>query len=313
MTNQPRRHLLRLALAVLAGTLCGVRLRADALGSEPTPLEVAYAGSMASIMEGAIKDAVVQRLNLALQGRAQGASGLAQLIVAGSIRPDVFIAVTPGPMETVLAAGKAVTGRPIARTEMVIAYSPKGRFAAQFANAGKRGAPAWWQVLEQPGIRFGRTDPLTDPQGRNIIFTMQLAAQLYRQPDLVQGVLGPALNATQIFTEPTVQARLQSGELDAASAYKIQPQPFNLPYLRLPEAINLGASERRLQYAQASVTIAGKTYHPEPLIYYAAVLRDAQHREEAQTFVDWLSGSPAQELFRRAGYDSARNAAPLHT
>jgi hypothetical protein len=26
-----------------------------------------------------------------------------------------------------------------------------------------------------------------------------------------------------------VMARLQSGELDAASAYKIQPGPFNLP------------------------------------------------------------------------------------
>mgnify|MGYP003694545867 CR=1 FL=1 len=32
----------------------------------------------------------------------------------------------------------------------------------------------------------------------------------------------PVINEKQIFTEPTVQARLQSGELDAASAYKIQ-------------------------------------------------------------------------------------------
>jgi len=309
----PRPFFLKFALGALGGALIGVNLRVSALGAEPTPLEVAYAGSMTSVMEGPIKDGAAHQLNVALQGRAQGASGLAQLIVAGSIRPDVFISVTPGPMETVLTAGKAAAAQPIARTEMVIAYSPKSRFATQLANSGKRGAPARWQVLAQPGLRFGRTDPVTDPQGRNIIFTMQLAAQFYRQPDLVERILGPQLNPEQIFSEPTVAARLQSGELDAASAYKIQPVPFNLPYISLPDAINLGSSEQRSQYARAALTVAGRAYHPEPLVYYATVLRDAPHGPEARKFVDWLSDAAAQDILRRFGYDSARSFAPLHS
>ena len=72
-----------------------------------TPLQVAHAGSMGSMMDGGVRPAIAKALGAELQGRAQGSTGLANLIVAGSIRPDVFISVTPGPMRVVLKAGKA--------------------------------------------------------------------------------------------------------------------------------------------------------------------------------------------------------------
>src|SRR5438132_347735 len=118
-----------LAIFVMGLTLSSIHT-ADAL----TPLEVAYAGSMGSMMDAAVKPAVAKSLNAELQGRAQGSTGLANLIVAGSIRPDVFISVTPGPMRTVLKAGRAERVIPIARTEMVIAYSLKSQFAPDFAR-----------------------------------------------------------------------------------------------------------------------------------------------------------------------------------
>ncbi len=276
-----------------------------------TPLEVAYAGSMASVMEGPLGRAAAAELDLTLEGHAQGASGLAQLIVSRSLRPDVFLSVTPGPMLTVLGAGMAACAVPIARTEMVIAYSPGSRFRARFERAARDPAEPWWRILQEPGLRFGRTDPLTDPQGRNIIFVMQLAARLYRQPDLVRRVLGADLNPEQIFTEPSVEARLQSGELDAASAYKIQPAAFGLPYIALPAAINLASDRLASEYAQATLTLGGRTYHPEPLVYYAAALKGAAHSAAAAAFVKWLLGKSAQEIFRRFAYDPAGDARPL--
>ncbi|MBV8775347.1 MAG: substrate-binding domain-containing protein, partial [Deltaproteobacteria bacterium] len=129
------------------------------------PLQVAYAGSMGSLMDGGVKPAVAKAINADLQGRAQGSTGLANLIVAGSIRPDVFISVTPGPMRLVLRAEKTQKALPIARTEMVIAYSPKSQYASLLAKANDSGAKPWWQILETQGLRFGRTDPNTDPQG----------------------------------------------------------------------------------------------------------------------------------------------------
>jgi len=298
---------------VVAGGAASLLLASRAgRGAELTPLDVAYAGSMGSMMEGPIKAGVAHALAIAMHGRAQGSDALAKLIVGGSIAPDVFISVTPGPMLTVLRAGKARQATPVARTEMVVAYSPKSKYAQRFADAaaGKRGAMPWWQVLEQGDIRFGRTDPAVDPQGRNIIFTLQLAEAYYRQPGLAQKILGGAINEAQIFSEPTVQARLQSGSLDAASAYKIQPGPFNLPYISLPPEINLGDEAMRERYNQTSLQLGGKTYHPESLVYYAAALDGSAHRDKAVAFVDWLAGG-AQSIFRNSFYDAPAGASVL--
>ncbi len=277
-----------------------------------TPLDVAYAGSMGSMMEGPIKTGAAQTLQIEMHGRAQGSDALAKLIVGGSIAADVFIAVTPGPMLTVLKGGKASVAMPVARTEMVIAYSPKSKYARQFADAaaGRRGVMPWWQILQQRDLRFGRTDPTVDPQGRNIIFALQLAEAHYKQPGLAQSILGPTINPAQIFSEPTVEARLQSGELDAASAYKIQPGPFNLPFVTLPAEINLGSDARRDHYAQQTLEIGGAIRHPEPLVYYAAVLDASAHKDKAVAFVNWLTGA-AQAIFRQYFYDPPTGASPL--
>lgn len=302
---------------VLAGSaaLLAAVLAEDASAQALTPLDVAYAGSMGSMMEGPVKTGAAQTLQIEMHGRGQGSDALAQLIAGGSIQADVFIPVTPSPMVTVIKAGKATTAYPIARTEMVIAYSPKSKYAQQFAEAasGKRGAMPWYRILQQPEIRFGRTDPLTDPQGRNIIFTFKLAEALYGQPGLTQRVLGDPVNQAQIFSEPTVQARLQSGELDAASAYKIQPAPFGLPYITLPETINLGNQSMASKYAAASLDLNGKTYHPEALVYYAAVVTGSPHAGKANAFVQWLGGSNAQAIFKQFAYDPPVGAIALHS
>jgi molybdate/tungstate transport system substrate-binding protein len=277
-----------------------------------TVLDVAYAGSMGSMMEVPIKTTAAQKLGIDMHGRAAGSDALAKLIVGGSVNADVFVPVTPGPMRTVLAAGKAQSGVPVARTEMVIAYSPKSKFAQQFADAAanKRGAMPWYAVLQQPGMRFGRTDPMADPQGRNIIFTMLLAEAYYKQTGLAANILGQNINTAQIFSEPTVEARLQSGELDAASAYKIQPGPFNLPYINLPDEINLGNESMHDRYQQASLTLADKVYHPEALVYYAAVITGSQQSEKANAFVRWLAGD-GQAIFKQFAYDPPVGAIAL--
>ncbi|MDQ6781663.1 MAG: extracellular solute-binding protein [Candidatus Eremiobacteraeota bacterium] len=308
-TNQtlvPRRAFLSAAAASLC--YCGlqaVNRTHAALAADSAVLDVAYAGSMASVMEGPVKAAVSQQLGLEWHGRAQGSNALARLIVGGNIEPDVFVSITPAPMRLVLKSGKAQPALPVARTEMAIAYSPESRFAAQFEASGTPGETAWWKVLQRPGVRFGRSDPLTDPQGRNIIFTMQLAARLYREPALVERVLGPAINPRQIFPEPTLLARLQSGELDATSAYRAQFGNFKLPFLTLPPEINLGDPRFASRYATAALSLGGKVYKPEPLVYYATVLRGARHPAAADRFVRWLTGPQGQALLHRSGYQGA--------
>jgi molybdate/tungstate transport system substrate-binding protein len=304
-----RRKFIARSLTITAGVaVAGLPLKLFA--TKLDTLDVAYAGSMGSLMEGPVKIAAAQTLKLDLHGRGHGSTALAQLIVGGNIHPDVFISVTPGPMLTILKAGKIDSALPIAHTEMVIAYSPKSKFAAKL-QAAAEGKANWWEVFQEPGLRFGRTDPLTDPQGRNIIFTVMLAAKIYKQAGLVEKILGPAINEQQIFTEPTLQARLQSGELDAASAYKIQPAPFHLPYITLPKEINLSGQNVATDHPEISLTLGSKTWQPEPLIYYAAVLKNAFNAKGAAAFMEWLKGAEAQAIFRRFSYDPSGDASLL--
>ncbi len=160
-------------------------------------------------------------------------------------------------------------------------------------------------------MRFGRTDPNVDPQGLNAIFMLQLAEAYYHQPHLADKILGPQLNPRQIFQEPEVMARLQAGQLDASAAYKTQPEAMEIPFIALPPEINLGDAALENHYRAATVLLNGKTLHPAPLVFYAAVLRDAPHRELAARFLAWLESPEARAIMTRYHYDPPAGAGAL--
>ncbi len=303
-----RTFLARGGLLVAGGVLAGTP--ASLMAAELGALEVASAGSMAAILNGPIKAAIASALKLDLHAHAQGADAVAKSLVDGSLLADVFIPITAGPMLSVMRAGKAEVAQPIARTEMVITYSPKSRFVARFEAAAK-GKDDWWKILQEPGLRFARANPAGDPGGRNIIFTMMLAAKKYGQPDLVEKVLGATPNPEQVGAGGNTQSKLLSGDLDASSSYKTGPGPAHLPYVVLPNDVNLSGGRVHADHPDVSLTIDGHTYYPEPLVFYAAVLKDAANRPGAVAFAEWLKGEAAQSLFRQSQFDPTGDAAVL--
>lgn len=305
--DRARRRFLQGAATGLAALTAPRFARARA----PRGLQVAYAGSMGALMHGGVTPAVARDLGLRVEGRAQGALGLARMIMAGTIRPDVFISITRGPMDLVLRAGHARRAFAVASTELVLAYSPRTPASEALAEAGRGGRDPWWRVLERPGIRFGRTDPLTDPQGLNIIFMMELAERYYRAPGLARRILGPVINHRQIFPEPEVMARLQGGQLDASSAYKTQPAAMGLPYLALPSAIDLGDAAYEKTYETVSLRLRGRVHRPSPLVFYAAVLSAGENPVAAGRFIAWLRAPEGQAVLRRYHYDGPKGAPPL--
>jgi ABC-type molybdate transport system substrate-binding protein len=79
----------------------------------------------------------------------------------------------------------------------------------------------------------------------------------------------------------------------------------------LPPEINLGVDALAHHYSLASLQLGDKTYQPQPLLYYAAVLGDSQHHDKAAAFVDWLTHD-GQLIFRKYFYDPPGRASPLH-
>lgn len=268
---------------------------------------VAYAGSMGVLMNKGLGPAFTAQSGEIFHGIGQGAFALAHLIAAKTMLADVFVSITPGPVAVLQKAGLVGHVVPVASTAMVIAYSPKSRLAPEL-KAAAEGSKPWYKVLETKGLRFGRTDPRTDPQGRNILFTFELAEKFYRQPGLSQRILGAPLNPAQIFTEPSLLARLDSGQLDATSGYESAVKSLKLPFIPLPDQINLSdPSMIKRWYATAAITldVKGKTQvlHTQPLVFYACVPHDAPNPKAGHAFVAMMQSKAGQDLFASYGYN----------
>jgi molybdate/tungstate transport system substrate-binding protein len=294
--------------ALLVASLLAVAAL-SARTASATAIRVAYAGSMGAVMDQQIGPAFEKANKITYQGIGQGSYALAHLLESKQMRADVFISVTPGPMRILIKDGLVKRAIPVARTEMVIAYSRKSRLADRF-DAAASGKETWYKVLELTDARFGRTDPATDPQGQNIIFTLLLAERYYHQPGLAAKILGPWRSAKQIFTEPSLLTRLESGQLDASSGYLSAVMSQHIPYIRLPPQINLAdPSYFDSWYSKVGFTTEGPNgqpinIKPQSLVFYAASLADTESPGLAAKFVAFITGEEGQKLLRDSGYDA---------
>lgn len=267
-------------------------------------LRVAYAGSMGVVMDQSLGPAFAKAHDARFEGVGQGSFALARLLAGRQMQADVFVAITPPPMKVVRDAGLAERAVPVASTRMVVIYGPKSRYAKDFEAAAK-GSKTWYDVLRQPGLRIGRTDPAVDPQGANALLTLQLAGTYYHQPKLLDQVAGELQNPQQIFAEPSLMSRLEAGQIDAAVGYASAAFSHHLPTIDLPDEINLAQpSMQDAWYAKASLTLAdGKLLKAQPLVFYAAVLADAKQPQLAADFVRLLQSAEGQAMLRERGYD----------
>ncbi|MHB1667684.1 MAG: extracellular solute-binding protein [Thiomonas sp.] len=305
-----RRHTL-MSLCLAAALAAAMPMTMPAARAAEPVLAVAYAGSMGALMDKGLGPAIAKQAQVQYQGQGAGAFGLAHLIAAKQINPDVFVSITPGPIEILQKAGLIGTAVPVASTQMVIAYSDKSRFAKDF-EAAAAGKMPWYEVLEKPGVKFGRTDPATDPQGRNIVFTMLLAEKYYKQPGLADKILGGVQNHQQIFTEPSLLSRLEAGQLDATSGYLSAVISHKLPYIKLPEQINLSDPTQIADwYSKVRFSIKlpnGKTDNlsTQPLVFYAAVLNNAPNPKAGEAFVKLMTSAAGQKMFKDYGYSAPK-------
>jgi molybdate/tungstate transport system substrate-binding protein len=286
--------------------LIGVGILVTSAAAADT-IRVAYAGSMGVVMDRFIGPAFGKANNVEFQGIGQGAYSLARQLKDRLLQADVFVAITPGPIDILREAGMIGPASPVASTQMVVAYSPKSKFLLDF-DAAAQGQKKWYEVLQTSGLRFGRTDPATDPQGQNIVFTMLLAENFYKQTGLADRILGGYQNPQQIFTEPSLLSRLEAGQIDASSGYLSATRSHNLPYIELPDEINLSNPAMESEWyknVQFSIALpSGKvaTLNTQPLVFYATALKDSKQPVLAEKFVQFLESPEGQKLLENNSY-----------
>jgi molybdate/tungstate transport system substrate-binding protein len=257
-------------------TLVAGALSAQARAADQDTVKVLYAGSLVNLMERSVGPAFEKETGLSFQGYAAGSNKIANEIKGKLRRGDVFISASPTVNASLMGAknGDHVTWYVnFAESPLMIGYNPRSRFANDFNT--KR----WDQVLQEPGIRIGRTDPALDPKGAFTIEMVKKAAQLYREPDLVEKILGAAENPDQVLPEETLVGRLQSGQLDAGFFYSTETADLHIPAVRPAPEVEAKAG------------------------YTLTILGDAQNEGGATRFVEFLLSDKGRALLRQHGVD----------
>ena len=224
-------------------------------------VNVAPASSLSYLSEKVISPSFTKAEGYKYTGTYNASGDLESDIASGEITPNVFESVGG---DNIMPLEPKFTKWYVqyAGNSMVLAYNPNSKYASQFKAFadGSKPLSGLFTLLETPGLKLGRTDPNIDPQGRDFIYMLELAQSYYHLPsDTVSKILGTTdfgtPTSSQIFAESSLDATLQSGQLDASSAFLTQAIELHLDYIPLPSAINLGDVALATQYAKATITV----------------------------------------------------------
>ena len=251
-------------------------LASAATASASGTVNVLYAGSLVNLMEHGIGPAFDRATGDEFQGYAGGSAGLANQIKGKLRHGDVFISANPKVNDSLMGAanGDWVSWYvSFAQSPLVIGYNGDSRFAGDFKTK------PWYEVLQEPGIRIGRTDAKLDPKGALTLALMKQAETVYKMPGLSQKILGAPENPAQVLPEETLVGRLQSGQLDVGFFYSTETADAKIPTIALPPEVALKA------------------------VYTVTILHDAPNPDGAADFVSYLLGGEGRSLLKEHGLD----------
>jgi molybdate/tungstate transport system substrate-binding protein len=269
-------------------------------------VSIAYASSLEYLNANVVDPAFKAAEGYSFTGRAGASGDLETDIASGEISPNVFESVG-GDNITPLEPKYTNWYIPYAGTSMVIAYNPKSKYASQFkAYAdGSKPLSGLFTLLETPGLKLGRTDPNIDPQGRDFIYMLELAQAYYHLPsDTVTKILGGPLasaKSSEIYDEATLPSTLQSGQLDASSAFVTQAIELHLDYIPLPTAINLSSQGSATAYAKATIKLNnGSTKSGSPQVIDITII--GKPTPAATAFVKYTLSPAGLAQYKTGGF-----------
>lgn len=264
---------------------------------------VMYAGSLVKIIESEIGPSFHNQTGYNLVGEGKGSVQIANMILDGFRRPDVFVSADKLPIQKIINHNPALAHWLVkfASAELVIAYNPNSPFAPDLQRASKGEIP-WYQVLEEKGFKFRRTDPELDPKGYYTVIAAKLANLYYNDSTIKDRILGKDRNNEQIFPEEILKSILESGQIDAVAAYKHEAIARGLPYITLPPQINLGDPRYSSFYNQASYTQGtNQTIHGNPIFFSYTIPDTVKNTEGAISFAKYLLSPQGKEILTKVG------------
>jgi molybdate/tungstate transport system substrate-binding protein len=275
----------------------------DATVSPEQPLVVYNAASITRPMRAVLDSFALRTRSRYVQESASSLELVRRLTELQST-PDVLALADPDLFPALLEPRFTTWHALFGRNRMVLAYTPRSRFASEV------GTTNWWEVLARPGVQVGRSDPNTDPSGYRTLLVWQLAALHYGVPDLEARMLRAAPPRNVRPREADQVALLQAGELDYIWTYESLAALMALRYLKLPDAVDLGSPADSALYARVSTRVLGKragdtiTVRGRPILFGVSVPLGAPHSGAGERFVAYLLSPEGRRILRAAHFDA---------
>jgi molybdate/tungstate transport system substrate-binding protein len=267
---------------------------------------VAFAGSLQVLDEQVQGPAFTSSTGYSYSGEGGGSEALAQSIASRELQSNVFESIGAASIETLVPRFTDYWVQ-FAAAPLVIAYNPHSPFAHVMREVavGHKPVSDLFATMASPGFRLGRTDPNVDPQGQGFLLMLKLAqSQLHVPSSTISAIVANS----KVFSETSLEAILQTGELDAASAYLPQAVQMHIPYVALPSRIDLGDPAYAKVYASARLALSdppGKVVYGAPLTVDVTTINQplpADDRAAGEAFVAYVLSPAGLGAFRKAGY-----------
>ncbi len=174
-----------------------------------------------------------------------------------------------------------------ASNEMSLAYMPGSAYSDEINESN------WYDIIAREDVRYGRSNPDSDPCGYRTVLSLKLANSYYPHGIDLDGILSKDHKYIRP-KETDLLALLETNTIDYMFIYSSVAVQHNLKYVKLPDSLNLGNPQLEDLYATVSVDIAGKkpgavlTLSGHTMIYGFTLPLNSSNPELGKKFAEFL-------------------------
>ena len=213
--------------------------------------------------------------------------------------PDVLAVADVSLLDSLVVPTHSSWYLVFASNALVLAYGPNSRFRTDVERV------PWYEILQRPGVRVGRSDPRVDPSGYRALFALQLAEKHYRRPGLAAALLRSMPEREVRRAEADLSALVETGDLDYIWTYRNLAKSHGLQWIELPPEVNLESAELADWYSTVSISVPGPRgtlrVRGAPILFALTIPRDAASPALGVAFIRALLSSPGLQAAKTGG------------
>ncbi len=254
---------------------------------ESETLNIIHAGSLTYPVSKIIQEFKKQNPQVNILSEAWGSKAGARRVIDLETPCDVFLSADYMVIKRMLLPDHANWYIKFATNEMAIVFTKKSKYSNEITSQN------WLEILLRPDVEVGRSDPDHDPCGYRSVFTLQLAESYFNDNVGPRRILEKSKKNIRP-KETDLLALLETNHIDYIFLYRSVAQQHKLPYITLPDELNLRNQDLDSLYSTAKVETVGAKPGAriievgEAMVYGVTIPFKAKNQKLAEKFVDFL-------------------------